>query len=215
MSKKRNKPKKKKKNRIKRVSSKKTSHLIFYEYTITDEPLSLYKIPAEIENEVEELYYKVQKKPGDTINRLETLLEKFPNIPQLYNYLSIAYSNIGDNESAEEVIRNSFRKNPDYLFGRLNYAEICINKGDFHKIPEILNNTYELKMLYPEREVFHISEVVGFFGVTGIYFHETGNTEQAMVCLKTLKRLAPEHPITNKLSTNIILSSVKDKLLNF
>lgn len=214
MSKKRNKQKKKKNNRPRKVVSKKTTNLVYYEYTITDEPINLHKIPAEIENDVEELYFEIQHRPKDTINRLETLLENFPNIPQLYNYLSIAYSMVGDNKKAEEIIKNSFRENPDYLFGRINYAEICINKGDLHKIPEIFNNTYELKMLYPERDVFHVSEVVGFFGVTGLYFNAIGNNEQANVCLKTLKRLSPEHPFTNKLDKQIMLSSLKNKCLN-
>lgn len=220
---KKNKAKKKRKKSIrekslhihKQKSAPNKAYIAYYEYTITDEPLKLIKIPPELEKETEELFCKVYEKPEEVIGRLENLIKTYPNIPQFYNYLSVAYSRIGDYEKAEEVTESNYKKNPDYLFAKLNYAEICIQKRELEKIPEIFDNKFELKVLYPERNKFHISEVIGFWGVTGIYFALRGYTQQAQLCYKNLKQLAPKHPFTKKLGNRLMLLSIKNQADKF
>jgi hypothetical protein len=48
-----------------------------------------------------------------------------------YNYLSVAYSKVGDIEKAEEITKINIQKNPDYLFARLNYAEFFPSSNGF------------------------------------------------------------------------------------
>lgn len=93
------------------------------------------------------------------------------------------------------------------MFAKLNYAEICIQKGELEKMPEIFDNKFELKALYPKRNKFHITEAVGFWGVIGIYFALRGYTDQAQLYYKNLKELAPEHPFTQKLGMQLMFSS--------
>ena len=210
MSKKRNKKRKRKKSKTKRNFqlhrediTPEYDHIEFYKYSITNEPVNLIKIPQEIENEVEELFYKSQEKPEEAIGRLETLTKEYPSLPQLYNYLSIAYSRVGNIEKAEKITEINYKKNPGYLFAKLNYAEICIRKGELEKIPGIFDNKFEIKALYPERNVFHVTEVVGFWGVTGMYFALCGYTDKAKVCYKNLKEFVPDHPFTKKLGIHL------------
>ncbi len=73
--------------------------------------------------------------------------------------LSIAYSSIGEDDKAEVIIKKNYEQNPDYLFAKCNYAEICFHRGQIEKIPEIFNNKFDLKLLYPKRKRFHISEL--------------------------------------------------------
>ncbi|MGA1869465.1 MAG: tetratricopeptide repeat protein [bacterium] len=222
MSKKRNSRKRRKKS-LKRSNPQlhrteipsTTTRLVSYDYNITDEPIkNLVKIPKEIEKEVEELFYKSQERPEEAIEPLETLIKDYPFIPQLYNYLGVAYSRIGDYRNAQKIAKINYEKNPHYLFAKLNYAEICLQKGEAEKIPEIFDNKFELKALYPKRNEFHITEVAGFWGVMGIYFSLIGFTEQAQLYYKLLKELAPENPYTKNLGFQLTCSSFKNRLLS-
>jgi len=121
------------------------------------------------------------------------------NIPVLYNYLSVAYSRAGQREKSEAVARENYRRNPDYLFARLNYAELCLDKRDYEKIGEIFEQKFDLKLLYPQRKRFHISEVASFMGLIGIYFFETGERQAAEKYYDVLQQIAPGYPMTKRL----------------
>ena len=131
------------------------------------------------------------------------LIKKYPQIPRLYNYLSVAYSCAGQGEKAEEAILDNYRRNPDYLFARLNYAELCLRQRDYRKVAEIFENKFDLKLLYPNRKRFHITEVAGFMGLIGIYFLETGEREGAEKYHEILKELAPRHPMAKMLRSKL------------
>jgi len=60
-------------------------------------------------------------------------------------------------------------------------------------VSEIFAGKYELQLLYPERERFHISEVMGFYTVMAWYFHARGKREQAETYYKLLRQIDPKH----------------------
>jgi len=126
-------------------------------------------------------------------------IEKYPNVPQFYNYLSVAYSLSGQRKKAEEMIRENYRRNPTYLFARLNYAELCLGQRDYEQVEKIFDHKFDLKALYPKRKRFHISEVAGFMGIVGIYFVETGEREAAETNYDILMQIAPDYPVTKVL----------------
>ncbi|MEW5960034.1 MAG: hypothetical protein AB1801_20115, partial [Chloroflexota bacterium] len=99
----------------------------------------------------------------------------------------------------EEVIQENYRRNPDYLFARLNYAEMCRARGEYDKIAEIFEYKFDLKLLYPNRKQFHISEVANFMGLIGVYFFETGQQDVSEKYYDILKQIAPEYPMTKML----------------
>ncbi len=97
------------------------------EYEITAEPIHdrRYKrLPRRVKDAFDRLHAEAQKRPHKAIPELLELLEQYPNMPTLYNYLSVAYSRSGQRKKAEEIIQENYRRNPDYLFARLNYAEL-------------------------------------------------------------------------------------------
>jgi tetratricopeptide (TPR) repeat protein len=171
-------------------------------YEITDEPIPdrRYKrLPQEVKDAIDRLYDTSQRRPQQAIPELLELLEKYPDIPQLYNFLSLAYSRSGQIDKANQVIRKNYRRNPDYLFARLNYAELCMANGDYDKVAEIFDNKFDLKMLYPKRNRFHITEVAGFLGILGLYFVGIGERETAEKHYDILKQIAPRYPTTKAL----------------
>ena len=45
-----------------------------------------------------------------------------------------------------------------------------LKKEKTEKIPEVFDNKFELQSIYPERDEFHISEVLAFFSIMCRYF---------------------------------------------
>ena len=172
------------------------------EYEITTSPIQdrAYKrLPGSVKDAIERLHYESQVQPRKAIPELLEWIEKYPQIPLLYNYLSVAYSAAGQREKAEAVILENYRRNPDYLFARLNYAELCLDKGDYERVAEILEHKFDLKLLYPQRRRFHISEAVNFMGLVGVYLVAIGEGEAAKKYYDMLMQIAPDHPMTKRL----------------
>ena len=104
------------------------------EYEITSEPIEdprYIRLPDQVKDTIERLHHEFQRHPDRAIPELVALVNKYPHLPMLYNYLSVAYSRAGKREKAEEIVRENYQLNPDYLFARLNYAELCRTQGDY------------------------------------------------------------------------------------
>ncbi len=171
-------------------------------YEITDEPIldrEYRRLPAHVKEAIERLHRESEIRPRKAIPELQQLIERYPRVPQFYNYLTVAYSGIGAFDKAEAVTRASIRANPDYLFARLNYAELCLMKKDYAKIPEIFDHKFDLKLLYPERNRFHITEVANFMGLIGLYFLAIHKRELAEKYNAALQEMAPNFPMAQKL----------------
>jgi tetratricopeptide (TPR) repeat protein len=181
-----------------------TVHILTYE--ITDEPIldrQYRRLPKKVKDSIERLHDSAQNRPREAIPELLEWIEKYPNIPLFYNYLSVAYSRSGEHEKAEEMIRENYRRNPDYLFARLNYGELCLTKRDYDQIPDLFDHKFDLKLFYPKRRQFHISEVLGFMGLLGAYFFEIGEREVAQKYYEVLEHLDPDHMYTRRLRSKL------------
>lgn len=185
------------------LRKKKAQNFKLLEYKITTEPIHnrhYKRLPDHIKDKINDLYDIVQKKPDQTvISDLEALIKKYPKVPVLYNYLSIAYARSGDEEKYQKTIKKNYHLNPDYLFARLNYAELCTQQGNYEKIAEIFDHKFELKILYPKRKIFHISEVANFMGFIGFFFFKTGKMEMAETYYNIIAEIAYDYPMTQRL----------------
>ncbi len=112
----------------------------------------------------------VKSNPKQAIPELLTLKENYPDIPVLYNYLCMAYEFTGNRAASREIIIENYQKSPDYLFAKINYAQVCLYEGNTEKIPEIFDGKFDLSLIYPERTRYHVSEFTGFAGVMCAYF---------------------------------------------
>lgn len=211
--------KSKKKNSKKKKSKKspfKSNVYMHLEYEITYDPIQnqdVNKLPREIQDQLEDIYYMALEEPEKAIEVIKGLIDKYPNVPELYNYLCSAYSQIDDNVNAEKVALLNYNKNPDYLFAKINYAQVCLLKREFEKIPEIFDNKYDLKLLYPKRNRFHISEYVAFTAVVGEYLANIGKSETSKIYLDMLQKFAPEHKFTKRLE-RILNPNLMDRILD-
>jgi tetratricopeptide (TPR) repeat protein len=151
----------------------------------------------EMNQRIRRLHHLANTAPAEAVPELLATIERHPEVPIFYNYLAAAYLSLGDDGRAEEVIEENYRRNPDYLFARVNHAEICIRDGDLEGAAEALGGAFDLRALYPDRRQFHVSEVVAFTYAVGLYHLETGDWEAADVCHVLLHRIAPEDRTTD------------------
>lgn len=194
---------KRKRPQAKRAANEQaTPRIVTSEYEITSEPIlepQYKRLPEEIKVRIEQLHAVVQTRPRTAIPELHTLIETYPHIPLLYNFLSAAYTAAGETEKAEEAILDNYQRNPDYVFARINYAELCLQRKEYDKIAQILDEKFDLKLLYPKRKRFHMTELTGFFGVVGPYFHFTGQRALAENIYRILHQVAPQNYYTKRL----------------
>jgi tetratricopeptide (TPR) repeat protein len=187
----------------------------FVTYDITDEPLDqpyTKDMPQQVKDEISDIYQMLPKRPYQAIGRLLPLIDKYPHSPILYNHLSVAYAYNDQPDLAEKVIRRNYRNNPDYLFARISYAELCLHAGEYDKIPEIFDHKYNLKLLYPERDVFHISEVVNFMAILGIYFYGIGERKTAEQFYEPIKKMGRSFEATKALK-KMLYPGLKQRII--
>jgi tetratricopeptide (TPR) repeat protein len=171
-------------------------------YEITTEPMQdrhYQRLPRHVKETMERLHDVAQHRPREAIPELCELITQYPGVPQLYNYLSVAYARAGRRKEAEAMVEESYQKNPDYLFARLNYAEVSLARRDYAQVAEIFAHTFDLHALYPRRKRFHLSEVANFMGIVGLYFLAIGNRELAEHHDSLLQQIAPDFPLTRRL----------------
>ena len=152
----------------------------------------LYPVPHEVDVQLEDLYQLALKGRESGLKRILRLIDKYPQVPALKNYLSVLYKSMGKMEKAFEVNHWVIAEHPEYLFGKLNLAAEYFTNEEYDKIPEVLGEFMDLKKLYPERDTFHIAEVVSFFKISILYFSATGKFDEAEIRLDILRELAPE-----------------------
>jgi DNA-binding transcriptional regulator YbjK len=171
--------------------------LINYEITVEPVTDTTYaQLPESVMRQLEKFYHTLQKKPKEVIATLLPLIAQYPDVPMLYNYLYNAYVVLNDYTNAERILEETRQRFPDYLFGRIAYANGCLHRGEIEKVPEIFDGKYDLKLLYPERNRFHISEAINFYTVMAQYFHARGERSRAETYYNLLRQISPEHPHT-------------------
>lgn len=168
-----------------------------------------YGITDSVKDLLEELFLDVGKGKKSTIKRLHRAIKKYPNVPQFKNYLSKEYLAAGNEQKSLEITDQILAEHPDYLFGKLNKAHSLIQEGKAEHIPEILGEAMELQELYPERDEFHMDEILNFYSTTVSYFLEIGNREQADTRLHLLEELDPDADATQIARNQMMIHKMK------
>nr|WP_157247318.1 hypothetical protein [Pedobacter panaciterrae] len=72
-----------------------------------------------------------------------------------------------------------FKLFPDYLFAKVSYANMLIDAGEIVRAIEVFQHKTDLNQLYPERKVFHFTEVASYFGTLCRYYTAMDNINLA------------------------------------
>ena len=136
-------------------------------------------------------------------------IEKYPDNPQLKNYLSVLYRQLNMVQKMYDVNKWIIAEHPNYLFGKLNLANEYYLKKEYDKMPDVLGHEMELKSLYPNRETFHLNEVTSFLKSTILYFTAIDDIEQAEIRFDLMKQIAPDSPDTEMITRIIFAARMK------
>ena len=163
-------------------------------YNVTFEPIKS-KIKQKLPKSDFELYIKLHKqvttKPDDAVEPLLELHNKYPHIPEITNLLTYLYFQKKETKKGEALIIENYKTNPKDLFAKINYADHCLRNKKSSMIPEIFDEKFDLKLLYPQRELFHYSEVSGFAILMSFYHFLIGKREVALEFYKVAVQVAP------------------------
>jgi tetratricopeptide (TPR) repeat protein len=166
--------------------------------TISYEPLRIldeFNAISDAEREaILALYHEVQEDPEEVIEKALRYIEKYPNIPLIYNYLYVAYGLCGYNREAINLVKEMVRLFPDYLFGRIEYGRYLLRRGEPDLAFAALNNATTLTQLYPERDFFHVSEWKSFAYFISLYWIFKNDLKQATTYLGLIKDISPRSP---------------------
>ncbi len=165
-----------------------TTIAVTSEYEETDNPHR--NIPQAIKEQMAELHAQAVKGTVQIIKKLERLVEQYPRVPALYNYLSIAYMHHGNSVKFDKLNDLMVTRFPDYSVSRINQATRYIVNKDFDKAEEILGNSMELTAFLPNRRVYHVSEVAQFYETTVRFFLRKRQFDVAESRLNMLKDMS-------------------------
>lgn len=143
---------------------------------------------------LQDLYVKIKEDPQKHLDALIQFCKRHPTIPTATNLLTFAYLRLKKRKEAEELIEQTYLKHPDYLIGRINYADQALRLDKKEMVPAIFNGCFDLNLLYPERETFHYTEFRGFMAVMGFYHLEIGEKDKGEEYYQLAFQVDPLHP---------------------
>ena len=143
---------------------------------ITSEPIEIGDLSDE-EYEVMEKIHGIIISPESStreiksaIKEIEQSMQRWPTNPVFHNYHHNAYKRLGKLETAHEILRNTIHKFPDYLFGKMAYADSLLDQQKPAEALKVLGGHLDLQSAFPEREEFHTSEFIGFYTIICRYY---------------------------------------------
>ncbi len=166
-----------------------------FPYTITTEPHTIdsaYRIvnpSSRLQRLLEEMGNEAYNPNKRTPERMKNAIAEFPNLPQFYNYLAMAYLNLNKESKANEINKKTIEKFPDYLYARVAVADEALKEEDYDQVRKYLGESLRLEDLYPERKVFHKTEVCNYYAVAGYYHADLFEFERAEEALAILRHV--------------------------
>ena len=150
--------------------------------------------PAQVKL-LRELAIRMQGKIDKVLlGKLEKLSKENPNLPQLKNYITVAYNNLGNVAKSLEINGQLLKEFPNYLHARLNAANHYIHSGEPDKALQFLGKNLDLKESLPTRTEFHFSEVQAYYFSTVMYAIAKKNLPLAENRLAFYKSIDEENP---------------------
>lgn len=178
----------------------------------TDEPVeeeNFAKLSVAEKKKINKVFQRIRTEPTKQIPILLQLRKKHPDLPVLYNYLSAAYQRSQQLDKYEEVIHDTVKLFPDYLFGKITLAEYHFDRDNHREVRKIFNNKLEIHHHSPaSRTTYHISEVRSFHFIIGTLHVRSGNISRAIFYYLLLQKIDPDHPLSLQLGNEILLKEI-------
>lgn len=196
--------------------------LRFVTVTIVEEPIpdpAIEALPRAERERIEAISHDMYKRPETHMAELERLVARHPHIPMLRNHLAGALNAAGARDQANELIAETARLFPTYVFGLCNHVLTLISQGMIDEARAIVETgprgpLFVLSHVDPTREVFHISEAISHAAMVGHYMLASGRLEAAAVQLKILKQSGPDSSQCRSLASAMRRAKSAERLIN-
>lgn len=183
------------------------------EIPVTTDPVDEETTDPELFEEIQDYYPMLPHADRALVRRLEALSLKHPDEPKIRNHLAAAYQYMGRARKSYQIARKIFRDFPDYLFARVNEVNYLLDEGKPGRAFELLGPQLRLRDLYPDEEIFHISELRSYYHAVAEYHFDQGRHELADGIAKFLLELNPDpHPALENLRERIESERVRANL---
>lgn len=199
------------------IPEQKTPHFTFPTHSVTWKQ-DLTHLKQSLKKEDLEVFLDLfdwaAERPKKAKAKIEALRLKYPIHPEILNFCSFIYLRLRKVKKADQFVVENYQNNPDYLFARINYADLCLRRKAYEEIPSIFKGKFNLKDQYPEKKTFHVSAFRGFMVVMGLYHLAIGEREKAICYHYLAHRVDPKHPNTKILEKKIYYLPFYKKLIN-
>jgi len=189
-----------------RDSEDDTTFQKFYEKTgiqLTEEPNP---VPPSLRNKIEDLHFEVYVNPKATIPELIKLTGKYPEIPVLKNYLFLAYSLCNKNKKAEELLDETIKKHPNYIFGISNKILNIDDHDELLTHGHLLGNPRDVRELVGYDKPIHIIAYISYQQAAAHYEAHIGEDDAAVKRLDNLIELDAPEDILDRIAITIARS---------
>lgn len=160
------------------------------------------------------LLEEVQKNSKKAYASIKEFYQKYSNIPEIANLLTYAHVHNKNIPEAEKLIELTWQKHPDYFIGKINYADLCLRKKEFHKIPKLFPS-FSLAKLFPKKPVFHIAEFRSFMVLMGWYHLAIHKKNEATEYLRAVQEIEPNHRSVMYLEKKLFSRFLFHRFLHF
>jgi hypothetical protein len=109
-----------------------------------------------------ELLLNPKEFKSKNLNELIALVVKFPQNEVFKNYLFNYYLLTDNDKKATETLEITLKQNPNYVFAIAKKVEYLCKDNKVEEAKILIKNCISIDKLYPERDVFHFTEVTSF-----------------------------------------------------
>lgn len=189
----------------------------FVTLEISDDPVeedpAIYGLTAAEYETIQDIAEKVNaEKPGQFVEQLEQMVEQYPQVPKLWNYLAAAYQSAGRLEDCERIAEETYRRFPDYLFGFVMLAMLRLDQGRADDVTAMFDGKIAIHDLQHGRLSYHISEIMAYYLLMVRYHLAIGKSELAGRYLDGMEQLEPKHPATEQARSQMLLDLAETML---
>lgn len=167
-------------------------------------------MPPALEEKMERLHELARKGKPSGIKILQKEIKRFPKNAELKSLLALLYDTLGEHDKADQLNARIADEHPEYLFGLANQAFVHHENGAYEKMEEVLGKGFNLKTLYPERDEFHIIELIVMQKAAVYFYGAMGDLEQAKIRLDIIEELTPDSEDFKQAQQRYVLDKIKD-----
>lgn len=122
-------------------------------------------LPSEIMDFYEDTYYLItsgKRIDHSRIVKLRQAIRDYPDLPPLYNMLYNAYAISNNLSAAYEILDETVKKFPDYIFAQVIKAMELIRKNKLEEVKNYSGVQEDIQDRFP-KNLYHITEIIAYY----------------------------------------------------